>query len=312
MHGSGGYDGAVPELSVNALRVVRAVAAHGSLSGAARTLGYSQPAISRQVSAAEKAVGQPLFVRGARGVTTTRAGELVARFAAETLAGLDRLDERLDELAHGPEVRVRVGAFPAANAALLPFALARALRRRPRLSFTLVEASSSQLVHQVIGKRLDVAVVASGPGLPQPALEGLRIAPLPGGELRVGVPRGHPLAALEGAVPVRELAHAPWIVGKGARDEPQFGAWPTLTDPLIAFRARSWHSRLGLVAAGLGICVVPDILAPVVPENIVLVRVDDPNWLGRSILAISRNDGVEAHEVIIRALREPAADQRSP
>lgn len=304
----GGYDAAMPELSVTALRVVRAVAAHGSLSGAARTLGYSQPAVSRQVSAAEKAAGQPLFVRGARGVRTTPAGEIVARFATETLASLDRLDERLDELASGPQVRVRVGAFPAASAALLPFALARALEQQPRLTFALTEASSPRLVHQVVAERLDVAVVASGPGLPQPALEGLRITPLPGGELLVGVPRGHPLAAMEGPVPVRELAHAPWIVGKGAGDEPQFGAWPTLTEPVIAFRARAWHSRFGLVAAGLGVCVVPGLLAPVVPQNIALVRVDDPNRLGRSILAVTRNDGVETHDIMVRALRESCED----
>ncbi|WP_326698408.1 LysR family transcriptional regulator [Streptomyces sp. NBC_01754] len=299
----------MPELSVNALRVVRAVASHGSLSGAARTLGYSQPAVSRQVSAAEKAAGQRLFVRGARGVKTTRAGEIVARFATETLAGLDRLDERLGELTSGPQVRVRVGAFPAANAALLPFALARVLQQQPRLTFALTEASSSQLVHRVVTKRLDVAVVASGPGLPQPALEGLRTTPLPGGELMVGVPRGHSLAAVEGAVPVSELTHASWVVGKGAGDEPQFGAWPTLTDPHIAFRTRTWHSRFGLVAAGLGICVIPGIFAPVVPQNIALVRVDDPNWLGRRILAVTRNDGVETHEIMVRALREPFEDQ---
>lgn len=122
---------------------MRAVAAHGSLSGAARALGYSQPAISRQVAVAEKAAGQPLFVRGVRGVRTTRAGKLIARFATETLAGLDRLDERLDEITHGPEVRVRVRAFPSANAALLPFALARALEQQPRLTFALTAASDS-------------------------------------------------------------------------------------------------------------------------------------------------------------------------
>ncbi|WP_030422498.1 MULTISPECIES: LysR family transcriptional regulator [unclassified Streptomyces] len=300
----------MPELSIHALRVVRAVAAHGSLSGAARMLGYSQPAVSRQVSAAEKAAGQSLFVRGARGVKTTPAGEIVARFAAETLAGLDRLDERLGELTSGPQVRVRVGAFPAANAALLPFALARVLERRPRMTFALTEASSPQLVRRVVTKRLDVAVVASGPGLPQPALEGLRITPLPGGELMVGVPRGHSLSAVEGAVPVSELAHASWIVGKGAGDEPQFGAWPTLTDPLIAFRTRTWPSRFGLVAAGLGICVVPGILAPVVPRNVALMRVDDPNWLGRRILAVTGNDGVESHDIVVRALREPWEDKQ--
>ncbi|MPY61937.1 LysR family transcriptional regulator [Streptomyces spongiae] len=299
----------MPELDIDALRIVRAVATHGSLSGAARALGYSQPAISRKVAAAEKAAGQPLFSRKPRGVRPTRAGEVVAQFATETLSGLDRLDERLNELTTGREVRVRVGAFPAANAALLPFALARALKQQNRLTFAITEASSRSLVHQVVSGRLDVAVVASGPGLPHPAFEGLRVTPLPGGELTVGAPRDHRLAAMEGPVPVHELAHESWIVGKGASDEPQFGAWPTLTDPLIGFRTRTWHSRFGLVAAGLGICLIPEILAPIVPEIITLVRVDDPNWLGRRILAITRPDSADTHEIIVESLRDSGAEQ---
>ncbi|TDB95169.1 LysR family transcriptional regulator [Actinomadura sp. 7K534] len=299
------------ELDINSLRVVRAVAAHGSLSGAARALGYSQPAISRQVAAAEKAAGQPLFVRKPRGVRPTRAGEVVARFAAETLSELDRLNDRLNDLTAGPEVRVRVGAFPAANAALLPFALARALEQNAQLTFAITEASSQHLVRQVTGGRLDVAVVASGPGLPQPAFEGLRITRLPGGALTVGVPRGHRLADAEAGVPAHELAAESWIVGKGPSDEPQFGAWPTLTDPLIAFRVRTWHGRFGLVAAGLGVCLIPEILVPIVPQNIALVGVDDPNWLGRQILAITRNKNAEVHQLIIRSLRDTAGRPES-
>ncbi|MFJ2261963.1 LysR substrate-binding domain-containing protein [Streptomyces sp. NPDC087844] len=115
------------------------------------------------------------------------------------------------ELTSGPQVWFRVGAFPSVSAAMLPFALARALEQFPRMTFAPTEASSPQLVDHVVSKRLDVAVVASGPDLPQPALEGLRLSPLPRSEL-VGVPRGHPLAGTEGTVPARELAHAAWII----------------------------------------------------------------------------------------------------
>nr|WP_237683784.1 LysR family transcriptional regulator [Nocardiopsis sinuspersici] len=291
---------------MSSLRVVRAVATHKSLSEAARALGYSQPAISRQVAAAEAAVGEPLFVRHPRGVSLTRAGAVVARFATETLTGLEHLEERIDELASDRELRVRVGSFPAANAALLPLALARLMEGHPRITFTLAEASSPSLVHQVGAGRLDVAVIALGQGLPQAALEGLRLSSLESGELCVGVPAGH---RLHGAarVPVAELEKEPWIVGRGTRDEPHFGVWPTLSASIVRCRARSWTARLGLVAAGLGICLLPEMMAHSVPAGVGIVRVEDPTWLGRSVLAVTPHHTTELHELVVGSLHEAAS-----
>lgn len=293
-------------MSMSSLRVVRAVATHKSLSEAARALGYSQPAVSRQVAAAEAAVGKPLFVRHPRGVSLTRAGAVVARFATETLAQLEHLDQRIDELDADRELRVRVGAFPAANAALLPQALARLVEQHPRMTFTTAEAPSPSLVQQVSAGRLDVAVIAMGQGLPQTALEGLRLNSLESGELCVGVPTGH---RLHGAarVPLAELANEPWVIGQGARGESRFGAWPTLSDPVVRFRARSWTARLGLVSAGLGICLLPEMLAPSVPAGVGIVRVEDPTWLGRSVLTVTPHHTTELHELVTGALRDAAS-----
>lgn len=294
------------DITMSSLRVVRAVATHKSLSEAARALGYSQPAISRQVAAAEAAVGKPLFVRHPRGVSLTRAGAVVARFATETLTGLDHLDQRIDELASARELRVRVGAFPAANAALLPLALARVTEAHPRITFTLAEASSPSLVRQISAGRLDVAVIAMGQGLPQAALEGLRLNSLESGELCVGVPTRH---RLHGAarVPVAELAQEPWIIGPGSQEEPHFGAWPTLSNPVVRCRARSWTARLGLVSAGLGVCLLPEMLAPSVPAGVSVVRVEDPTWLGRSVLTLTPHHTTELHDLVTDSLREAAA-----
>lgn len=296
----------MPDITMSSLRVVRAVATHKSLSEAARALGYSQPAISRQVAAAEAAVGKPLFVRHPRGVSLTRAGAVMARFATETLTGLEHLEQRIDELASDRELRVRVGAFPAANAALLPLALARLMEQHPRITFTMTEASSPSLVQQVSAGRLDVAVVAMGQGLPQTALEGLRLNSLESGELCVGVPTGH---RLHGAarIPVAELANEPWIIGQGPRDEPHFGSWPTLSDPVVRCRARSWTARLGLVSAGLGICLLPEMLAPSLPAGVGLVRVEDPTWLGRSVVTVTPHRTTELHELVTGSLREAAS-----
>lgn len=275
-------------------------------SEAARALGYSQPAISRQVAAAEAAVGKPLFVRHPRGVSLTRAGAVVARFATQTLTGLDHLEQRIDELASDRELRVRVGASPAANAALLPLALARLMEDHPRITFTLAEASSPSLVHQVSAGRLDVAVIALGQGLPQAALEGLRLNSLESGELCAGVPTGH---RLHGAtrVPVAELAKEPWIIGHGSRDEPHFGAWPTLSAPVVRCRARSWTTRLGLVSAELGICLLPEMLVPSVPAGVSVLRVEGPTWLGRSVLAVTPHHTTELHGLATDSLREAAS-----
>lgn len=296
----------MPDISMSSLRAVRAVATHKSLSEAARTLGYSQPAVSRQVAAAEAAVGKALFVRHPRGVSLTRAGTVVARFATETLTRLEQLEQSIDEPVSARELRVRVGAFPAANAALLPRALARLTEHHPRVAFTLAEASSPALVQQVAAGRLDVAVVAMGQGLPQAALEGLRTTPLETGELCVGVPTGHRLHGMA-RVPLAEIANEPWIIGQGSRDEPRFGAWPTLSNPIVRSRARSWTARLGLVSAGLGICLLPEMLAPSVPTGVGVVRVEDPTWLGRSVFAVTPRETTELHELITGSLREAAS-----
>lgn len=174
------------------------------------------------------------------------------------------------------------------------------------MAFTMAEASSPSLVQQVSAGRLDVAVIAMGQGLPQTALEGLRLNSLESGELCVGVPTEH---RLHGAarVPLAELANEPWIVGQGSRGEPHFGAWPTLSDPVVRCRARSWTARLGLVSAGLGICLLPEMLTPSVPAGVGVVRVEDPTWLGRSVLTVTPHHTTELHEMVTDALRDAAS-----
>ncbi|WP_067499740.1 LysR substrate-binding domain-containing protein [Actinoplanes sp. TFC3] len=84
-----------------------------------------------------------------------------------------------------------------------------------------------------------------------------------------------------------DLAAEAWIVGEGAKGDPQFGAWPTLKDPQIAFAVRSWPTRFGLVAAGLGISVVPQLAAPTVPAGVRTLAVADTGWPGRQAVVVT-------------------------
>ena len=125
------------EVTLEGLRVCREIALLGSFSAAARSLGYSQPAISRQVAAMENAAGQQLFVREVRGVSLTAAGAVLLEHAPRILGDLADLQRHLEALGDEVSGRVSVGAFPAAMAVLVPWAVAHLEGEHPGLRVTL-------------------------------------------------------------------------------------------------------------------------------------------------------------------------------
>src|SRR5690606_24737191 len=94
------------------LLLIRALVEHGSLSGAARALGYSQPAVSQQVQLLEARLRTPLVIRERRGVTLTEAGEVLLRHSAEVLDTLSLAEAEIAAVAGLRAGRVRVAAFP--------------------------------------------------------------------------------------------------------------------------------------------------------------------------------------------------------
>jgi DNA-binding transcriptional LysR family regulator len=295
------------ELTVAGLRVVREIALSGSFTSAARLLGYSQPAISRQVAAMAAAAGHPLFVREGRGVRVSPAGAVVVEHAGRILAGMQALQQDLAGLADRLAGRIKLGAFPSATAVLVPRALARLRTEHPGLEVALTEGPTPTLLRQLRARRLDLAVIGVGTGLPDYDLAGLDQEIVFAGGLCVAVPAGHRLAGA-GVVPVAELAGETWIAGAGNGGDPQFVAWPTLAEPTIGHTVRGWPARFGLVAAGLGVCLVPAVAALSVPAGVVAVGVDDPGWPGRLTVAVTPPDrGAEA-EGVVAALRRAGED----
>jgi DNA-binding transcriptional LysR family regulator len=300
----------VDEITLAGLQVCREIALLGSFSAAARSLGYSQPAISRQVAAMEAAAGLPLFVRNARGVSLSVAGAAVVEHAGRILSGLDSLRRDLDGLGDRLAGRIRMGVFPTAASVLAPRTVASVALDHPGLTILLNEASTPTLLRELRSGRLAVAVIGLGSGLPDYDLSGLASHQVFTGDLCVAIPIGHRLAATT-TVAVHELAAEPWVIGDGNAGDPQFQAWPTLSDPVIAYRARSWPARLGLVAAGLGICLMPELAAPSVPSGVTTIRVDDPTWLGRVTVAITKPDPTNEVIAVVGALQTAGRGIRS-
>ena len=297
------------EVTVSGLRVIREIARSGSFTAAARLLGYSQPAISRQVAAMEAAAGYPLFIREPRGVRVSAAGAIVVEHAGRVLASVDALQQDLAILGDRLAGRVKLGVFPAAMAVLAPRALALLRGEHPGLQVSLSEGATPSLLRQLRAGRLAVAVLGVGAGLPGYDLDGLTRQVVLAGHLRVAVPRGHRLAEAA-VVPVAELAGETWIAGDDAGGDPQFGAWPTLANPVISYTSRSWPARFGLVAAGLGICLVPEVAALSVPAGVATVGVEDPGWPGRMTVAVTRERSSKEAGAVMDALREAGAGIR--
>lgn len=304
------YRGGMPELTVTGLRVVLEVARTGTISGAAERLGYTQSAVSRQVALAESIAGTRLFERHARGVRPTAAGEVLARHAHGILDGLAAANQELAGLRDRLAGRLSVGAYPTAAAVLVPRAIARLLAAHPALDVRLSEASTPAQLRALRNGRLEVAVLATGEGLPAYDLDGLHRR-----ELRSGRPTGiavaesHRLAGRPWLEP-KDLAAEAWIVGAAAEGGPQFGAWPGLVEPRIAFAVRDWPTRLGLVAAGLGIALVPGLAAETVPAGVRWVPVRDRTGLRRTTWAVTKPAPGAAANAMVQALDDEIASAR--
>jgi DNA-binding transcriptional LysR family regulator len=294
------------EFTLTGLRIVHQVATVGSFTRAAEILGYTQPAVSRQVAAMEAAAGAPLFDRRGRGATLTPAGQVLVRRATEILADLAATELELAGLRDRLAGRLAMGAYPTAAMALVPRAMAQVMSDHPGLAVVLEEASTPALLRRLRAGRLDVAIIGVGHGLPDYDLTDLRQTTVLQGHLRVAVPETHRFAD-HTAVTVADLAQEPWIAGDGEAGAPQFGAWPTLSNPHIAYTARNWSTRLGLVAAGLGLTVVPDLALPALPPGVRAVAVTDGHWTGRATVAVTRPRPSAQAQAMVTALREQAA-----
>jgi DNA-binding transcriptional LysR family regulator len=296
------------ELTLVGLRVVVAVARSGSFTGAAQSLGYTQSAVSRQVSAVEAAVGSPVFERQARGVRPTPAGEALLRHARRVLAQLEAAEREMAGLRDRLAGHLTLSAYPTVAASVVPRAISRLRAHHPALTVAVWEASSPAQLLRLRAGGVDVAVMASGTGLPDYDLAGLSVEAVRIARgLGVAVSTGHPLAALD-EISVGDLAGLAWIVGAGGEGEPQFGPWPTLAEPKVAGEAHGWPTRLGLVAAGVGVTVVPALAADIVPAGVKWLPVSDPDLVRRrEALIVTSGDRPAAAAAVVQALKDELA-----
>jgi DNA-binding transcriptional LysR family regulator len=161
-------------LDVTRLRVLVAVARHGSVTAAAQALRYAQPSISHHLSRLEAETGSQLVQRAGRGIRLTEAGRMLAERAEEILGRLDAAESELAAYAGLRAGRVRLAAFPSALGTFVPRAAAAFAADHPGVELTFTEAEPPEAVRLLRSGQVDVALLFEHPYAPPKQDGGLR------------------------------------------------------------------------------------------------------------------------------------------
>jgi molybdate transport repressor ModE-like protein len=270
------------------LRVLRAVATTGSFSAAARELGCTQPAVSQQMKALEGSAGTPLLIRTGRETRLTQAGAALVRHASGILAGLIAAEEEVAAIAGLRAGRVRLVSFPSASSTLVPGALAALRAAHPGTQVSLVEAEPPRSVEMLRDGDCDIAL-AFRYGEAGGEWDDLVVRPLLQDRLIGLVPEGHRLAGAD-VVGIEELADEPWIGGcpRCRRQLVEVCEASGFT-PRIDFATDDYPAVIGLVGAGLGVAVLPELaLESVRPKGARTMTVEPA--VEREIVALTLPD----------------------
>ncbi|WP_424529363.1 LysR family transcriptional regulator [Sphaerisporangium viridialbum] len=254
-------------LDVLRLRVLDAVARHGSVTAAARELHYSQPSVSHHLARLEAETGAKLVQRAGRGIRLTDAGRLLADRAAEIIGRLDSASAELAAHVGLRTGRVRLAAFPSALGTFVPAAAVRLADEHPGLDLRLIEAEPPEALGMLRAGQVDVAVTFHYAGSPHD--DGLRYA----GATPEDKPedKGVRLTALfedpsflvtSSATPtagtLASHAGSKWIAGC---DRCRIYLLELCArvgfEPAIAFTTDDYVAVQAMVAAGLGVTVLP-------------------------------------------------------
>jgi DNA-binding transcriptional LysR family regulator len=251
------------------LKVFREVVHRGSLSAAAEALSFTQPAVSRQIAALEREAGAQLLERTPRGIRLTEAGRVLLGHAEAILDRMATARAQVESVARVAGGRLRIGAFQTANATIVPRAIAAFARAHPGVELSLVEAVTHEAVARLRTGEVDLAVVAHFADLDVADVE---VVDLVDDELLVALPAMHALAH-KPRLRLRDLRDETWIEAAAG------GPRPTLLtaaarahgfEPRIRFAAEQWLSKQGLVAAGVGVTLIPGLAVATVRDDIVL------------------------------------------
>jgi molybdate transport repressor ModE-like protein len=264
-------------LDVRRMRILREVAAQGSFSAAAQALSFTQSAVSQHVAALEREAGTQLVERGRRGIRLTEAGRVLVGHADAILARIECAEDELSALAGLRGGRLRLISFQSGGSTLGPRAVAAFRERHPLVELSMLEAEPDEAGERLRAGEADMALVydhESTPGLLPPELE---LTHLLDDRYDAILPAGHALAGRR-RLSLSDLAEESWVASTsacGCRKITESVCHEAGFAPRVAFEADETLAAQALVAAGVGVSLLPELALTTVHPGVVARRLTD-------------------------------------
>lgn len=255
------------------LRVLRIVAARGTITAASADLGYTPSAVSHQLRTLARDLGVTLLEQDGRRVRLTAAAVTLLQRSDELFAHWEGIRAEVQRTTGEGLGHLFLAGFSTAASALLPAVALAATREFPRSRVRVIEADPEVCFEMLLTNHVDVAVVVATDPLPATSDPRFEQEPLMVDALDLLVPAGHRLAARY-SITLREAAEEPWIMDRPGRPHHMLATRACAAagfTPRQAHEVVEWDASAALVAAGLGVALVPRLAR--LPADDELVRV---------------------------------------
>lgn len=298
-------------MELRQLQYTLQIAAERNFSRAAEKLHIAQPSLSQQLSKLEKELGVLLFQRNTSSVELTYAGEKFVEQAQGIIDAVELLRQEMSDISQLRTGRVMVGSMPITGAHLLPHVLPVFKSKYAEVEITLLEDSSMNLEKLTASGQTDLSLLSLPLEIPTLAYEVL-------GEERIdlAVPPGHLLAGREPQgirTSLAELKDEPFIVlkeGQGFRKMTVELCREAGFEPRIVFESNNMETVQSLVAAGMGVTLVPHFIARAARSEFVPVYLPLAEPVPSRTLVIAYRRGrylSRAAEAFIETFKETVA-----
>lgn len=258
-------------LDLQRLHVLREVSRSGSLTSAAAALSFTTSAVSQQIAKLEHEVGVALVDRHPRGVVLTEAGQALLGYADDIDRTIEAARAEMAEFAGLRRGQLRMGTFPTVGASLMPDVVLAFRARHPEVAVTVISARRDGLLERLHRRDIELTLLWDYPWQ-QIEDENLTLVRLMNDPTVLLVQRDHPIAKRQ-SVRINTLRDQEWIV----RDEHPVAdvlrrvCHDAGFEPRIAFAANDYQETQGMVAAGIGIALAPQLALSALRADVVAV-----------------------------------------
>ncbi len=273
-------------LNTARLKALLEVVEQGSFSAAADALSYSQSAVSQTIATLEGELGARLIERDRRGMRPTPAGAALARHAEGILARMEDAEAEVTAIAGGRGGRLRIASFPTAGATLVPQAVARFRAAHPGVEVGLAEGEAEEIAPRLRAGDFEIVLLFEFVGVGERLGAGMRRFELLDDPLHLALPAAHPLARRR-KLRLEDLREEAWIQTSASTPCARHvvrSCHAAGFEPRVSFESDDYQTVQGLVAAGVGVALIPQLALSTVRADI-RIRALQPSSPVRKVFA---------------------------